>query len=151
MIQNVSRVTTKNPAEKVARKRLTVLQLVEQLGNVSEVCRGGLDRTSFYEWKRRFQTHGLEGLKDLPPIPRDFPLTTPQEIVEKLIDLSLSNPMCGCVRLSDELRLRGASLSSPTIQKMLIKHGIGNRYERLLRFEERCADKKISSTAEQIR
>jgi len=99
MIQNVTRVTTKNPAEKLARKRLTVLQLAEQLGNVSEACRrGGLDRTSFYEWKRRFQTHGLDGLKDMPPIVRDHPLTTPPEVVEKLIDLALSNPMWGCVR-----------------------------------------------------
>jgi hypothetical protein len=29
-----------------------------------------MDRTSFYEWKMRFQTHGLDGLKDLPPIPK---------------------------------------------------------------------------------
>ena len=63
MIQNVTRVTTKHPAEKVARKRLTVLQLAEHVGNVSEACpRGGLDRNRFYEWKRRFQTRGLEGL-----------------------------------------------------------------------------------------
>jgi transposase InsO family protein len=152
MIQNVNRVTTKNPAEKLARKRLTVLQLAEQLGNVSEACRrGGLDRTSFYEWKRRFQTHGLDGLKDMPPIVRDHPSTTPPEIVEKLIDLSLSNPMWGCVRLSDELRLRGTTLSSPTIQKMLIKHEIGNRYERLLRFEERASAKKIELTPDQVR
>jgi len=126
MIQNVTRVTTKNPAEKLARKRLTVLQLAEQLGNVSEACRrGGLDRTSFYEWKRRFQTHGLNGLKDMPPIARDHPLTTPREVVEKLIDLALSNPMWGCVRLSDELRLRGMTLSSRTIQKRLVINADG--------------------------
>jgi len=56
-------------SEKIARHRLSVLELAEQLGNISEACRRrGMDRTSFYKWKRRFQTHGLEGFKDLPPI-----------------------------------------------------------------------------------
>jgi len=57
-----TKITTKDPALKLAHKRLTVLQLAESLGNVSEACRrGGLDRTSFYEYKRRFQTPGIEG------------------------------------------------------------------------------------------
>ncbi len=58
------KVVTKDPAMKVAQHRLNVLELAEALGNVSTACkRMGMDRTSFYEWKRRFQTHGIEGLK----------------------------------------------------------------------------------------
>ena len=49
--------------KKVARHRLSVLELAKALGNVSEACRRrGISRTQFYEYKRRFQTHGLEGL-----------------------------------------------------------------------------------------
>jgi hypothetical protein len=45
---------------KVTESRLSVLELEKELGNVVEACRQrGLDRTSFGEWKRRFQTHGL--------------------------------------------------------------------------------------------
>ena len=29
---------------------------------------GGIDRTSFYDWKRRFQLHGLDRLQDLPAV-----------------------------------------------------------------------------------
>ncbi len=48
---------------KLAEQRLSVLELARELGNVAEACRRrGLDRTSFYEWKRRFQTQGYEGL-----------------------------------------------------------------------------------------
>jgi transposase-like protein len=66
--------TTKKPeprdaAIKLAQSRLSVIELARELGNVTEACRRrGLDRTSFYEWKRRFQTQGFDGLKDLPPI-----------------------------------------------------------------------------------
>ena len=54
---------------KVARQRLSVLELAQKLGNVSDACRRrGMTRTQFYEYKKRFETQGLEGLKDLPPI-----------------------------------------------------------------------------------
>ena len=128
-----AKITTKDPALKLAHKRLTVLQLAESLGNVSEACRrGGLDRTSFYEYKRRFQTHGIEGLKDMPPIHKTHPQTTPPEVVEQVLALSLANPTRGCVWLSDKLKLGGVSVSSPTVQDILIKHGLGKRYERTL-------------------
>ena len=67
--------------EKVARQKLSVLELAHTLGNVSEACRiKDVSRTQFYEYKRRFQTHGLEGLKDLPPIHKTHPFTTPPPI-----------------------------------------------------------------------
>lgn len=65
-------------AEKIARQRLSVLELAETLGNVSEACRQrGMTRTQFYKYKKRFQTFGIEGLKDLPPIHKTHPQTTP--------------------------------------------------------------------------
>jgi transposase InsO family protein len=146
-----TKITTKDPALKLAHKRLSVLQLAESLGNVSEACRrGGLDRTSFYEYKRRFQTHGIEGLKDLPPIHKTHPQTTPPEVVEKVLALSLANPTRGCVWLSDKLKLEGVSVSSPTVQDILIKHGMGKRYERLLKLEEKAAQEALALTAEQV-
>ena len=64
--------------EELVRQRLNLLQLAEALGNVSEACRRrGISRTQFYEYRRRFRAHGLEGLKDLPPIHKSHPLTTP--------------------------------------------------------------------------
>lgn len=138
-------------AEKVARQRLSVLELAEALGNVSQACRQrGMTRTQFYEYKRRFQTHGLEGLKDLPPIHKHHPQTTPPEVVDRILDLSLKHPGWGCVKISDMLKLQGVSVSSPTVQNILIKHGMGTKYERLLKLEEKVAAEPIELTAEQI-
>ena len=82
------RVTAKDPVEKLAHRRMTVLELAERLGNVAEACRrGGIDRTSFYDWKRRFQ-RSLDGLKDLPPIAKSHPMTPP-EVVARLEALAL--------------------------------------------------------------
>ena len=42
-------------AEKLARQRLSVLELAQTLGSVSVACRQrGVSRTQFYEYKRRF-------------------------------------------------------------------------------------------------
>jgi transposase InsO family protein len=146
-----TRITAKDPALKLARKRLSVLQLAEALGNVSEACRrGDMDRSSFYEYKRRFQTHGIEGLKDMPPIHKTHPQTTPPEVVQQVLDLSLANPTRGCVWLSDMLKLRGVNVSSPTIQDILAKNGMGKRYERLLKLEARAAQEALELTPEQV-
>ena len=110
-----------------------------------------MDRTSFYEWKRRFQTHGLDGLKDLPPIAKSHPQATPPETVEKVLSLALENPSWGCNRLSDYLSLEGISLSSVTVQSLLQKNGLGSRYERLLRLEEKAITEGLELSAEQIR
>ena len=48
MAQAARKVTAKDTNEKLAHRRLTVLELAERLGNVSEACRrGGIDRTSW--------------------------------------------------------------------------------------------------------
>jgi transposase InsO family protein len=137
--------------EKIVHQRLSVLQLAEMLGNVTEAChQRDISRTQFYEYKRRFQTHGIEGLKDLPPIHKTHPFTTPPETAEKVIALSLEHPTWGCNRLSDYLGLEGIHISSPTIQDILIKNGMGSRYERLLKLEERVLEQKIELTPQQV-
>jgi transposase InsO family protein len=136
---------------RVAHQKLSVLQLAESLRNVSEACRQrGVSRTQFYEYKRRFQTHGIEGLKDLPPIPKSNPLTTPPEQVERILALSLEHPTWGCNKLSDSLALEGIKISYPTIQNILNKHQMGTRYERLLKLEEHSLSHEIELSPQQV-
>ena len=137
--------------EKLAKQRLSVLQLAEAWNKVSEACRQrGVSRTQFYEYKRRFQTHGMAGLKDLPPIHHSHPWTTPPETVERILAMSLEHPAWGCIRLSDQLKLEGISVSSPSIQSILIKQGLGSKYERLLKLEAQALQHAIELTPEQV-
>lgn len=146
------RMVAKDPKEKIARKRLSVLQLAENLGSVSEACRrSGMDRTSFYAWKKRFEEQGLEGLKDLPPIHLTHPQTTSKEVEDKILELSFQHPGWGCVKLSDKLKLQQIAVSSPTVQKILIKHRMASKYDRIMRLEERHLKEGMPLTEEQIR
>lgn len=149
--KTASVTTSKDPGEKLARQRLSVLELALTLGSVSAACRQrGVSRTQFYEYKRRFQEQGIAGLKDLPPIHKTHPQTTPPETVERILSLSLERPGWGCYKLSDYLKLQGVSVSGPTIQGILTKHGLGTKYERLLRLEERALEEGMALTPEQI-
>ena len=141
----------RDPATKLAEHRLSVLDLARELGNVAEACRRrGLDRTSFYEWKRRFQTQGFEGLKDLPPIHKSHPQTTPPETVAKIKELALGHPAYGCNRIEAMLSLEGMRVSAITIQKILNDHGLGTKYDRWLALERANADKAIELSAKQV-
>jgi hypothetical protein len=84
----------------------------------------------------------IEGLKGMPPIHKTHPQTTPPEVVQKVLDLSMASPTRGCVWLSDMLKLAGFYVSSPTVQNILIKNGMGKRDERLLKLEEREPPRK---------
>ena len=50
---------------KVARAKLSLLQLASDLNNVSKACTiAGYWRQQFYEIRRNFQTYGADGLLD---------------------------------------------------------------------------------------
>ena len=140
----------RDAASKLAEHRLSVLELAKELGNVAEACRRrGLDRTSFYEWKRRFQTQGFAGLKDLPPIHKSHPQTTPPETVARIRELALEHPAYGCNRIEAMLSLEGKRVSAITIQKILNDAGLGTKYDRWLALEESNAGQAINLSAEQ--
>jgi hypothetical protein len=51
--------------QKVARRKLSLLELASELNNVSRACKVmGYSRQQFYEIRRNYQTFGAEGLVD---------------------------------------------------------------------------------------
>ena len=51
--------------EKVARRKLSLLELAQDLRNVSKACKlMGYSRQQFYEIRRNYQTYGSAGLLD---------------------------------------------------------------------------------------
>ena len=54
----------------IHQRRVRLLELAEELDNISEACRRmGISRTSYYEWKQGTEIGGLEALwpKQRPP------------------------------------------------------------------------------------
>jgi hypothetical protein len=68
---------------RMAKRRLAILRHAEEItGNVSLTCRYyGISRQCFYTWKRRYDAHGLDGLRDRSHRPQVSPNATRTEVV----------------------------------------------------------------------
>ncbi|MEW5963483.1 MAG: helix-turn-helix domain-containing protein [Pseudomonadota bacterium] len=140
------RSKTANP---VAR-RLRAIRLAERLGNVAESCRrSGMDRTSFYEWKRRYDAAGEAGLADRPSAHRHHPRTTPEDVSARIAALALKHPAYGCNRIEHELA--GHAVSSTTVHAILRKSGLATRHDRWLALDLPFRGSKPPFTPEQMR
>jgi transposase InsO family protein len=138
--------------EKLAHKRLTLLQLAEKLGNISKACRmHKVSRSQFYEYKRSFQQHGLEGLVDKPPVPGSHPSQLSKKTTNRIIALSLEHPAFGQQRIADQLALEGVSVCPTSVRNVWLKEGLENKYKRLLRLEEKAMTKGFKLTEAQIK
>ena len=84
-------MTTK---DKVARRKLSLLELAKELDNVSHACFGvGYSRQQFYEIRRNFQTYGAQGLLDRLPGPRGpHPNRVAGEVEEAILAHAMEPP-----------------------------------------------------------
>jgi transposase-like protein len=138
-------------SDNLARKRLSVLRLAERLGNASEACRrAGVDRTSFYQWKRRFAREGLAGLANRVPDRKEHPFRTPARLEKRIVESAISSPAHGCDRIARTLAKAGITISAVTIQKILSKAKLGTYEMRAAALETCYAQGGAKLSAEQI-
>jgi transposase InsO family protein len=142
-------MTTKT---KVARRKLSLLELAADLGNVSKACRiMGYSRQQFYEIRRNFQIYGADGLLDKiagakPPHPN----RVAAEVEQAVLDHALAHPCHGALRVSNELALRSIQVSSTGVRGVWSRHGLLSRHDRLLRLEQATAERSIQLSEEQV-
>jgi transposase InsO family protein len=118
----------------IYRRRLAVLALAKETGNVAAACRTfGISRTRYYEWKSRAERYGLEALMPKERRTPQMPQATPTHVLEELLTLAVLEPTIGCRQYGDRLGDRGFSISKSTVQKHLVAHGLGRRAQRLAR------------------
>jgi transposase InsO family protein len=126
--------------------------LAERLGNISKACRmHKVSRSQFYEYKRAFQKHGLEGLVDKPPVPGSHPSQLPKKTIDRIIALSLEHPAFGQQHIADQLALEGVSVCATSVRNVWLKEGLETKYKRLLRLEEKALAKGFKLTEQQIK
>jgi single-strand DNA-binding protein len=74
---------TEQQLARMAKRRLAILRHAEEItGNLSLTCRYyGISRQCFYTWRRRYDAHGLDGLRDPSHRPQISPNATRTEVV----------------------------------------------------------------------
>lgn len=143
-------MTTKN---KVARRKLSLLELASELNNVSKACQLiGYSRQQFYEIRRNFQTYGAQGLLDRLPGPKGpHPNRVSEEVEKTILDYSLQEPTHGPVRVAQQLALQNVQVSSGGVRGVWGRHNLLSRHERLLRLEQTVREQNLALTDAQVR
>jgi hypothetical protein len=118
-----------------ARRKLSLLALAEQLGNVSRACvLVGYHRASFYEFRRAYQTGGVSALLSQKRGPRNpHPSRVARDVEEQVLAYALEHPTHGQQRVADALRGRNVRISAAGVRAVWLRNGLETKQKRLLR------------------
>ncbi|MCP1727349.1 transposase InsO family protein [Natronospira proteinivora] len=135
------------------KRKLSLLQLAEELGNVSKACKiMGYHRDTFYEVKKAFKVGGVAALVEERWGPKNpHPNRVSEEIENEILDFCLKQPTYGSQRVANELRLRGIEVSPSGVRGVWLRHELETRYKRLLRLEQKAQETTHVLSDEQIR
>ena len=127
---------------RIISHKLSLLKLAQSINNISKACRDSfVSRTSFYEYKARFETYGINGLEDKPRKAPKMPNETRKDIVEMVLDVSRRYPSYGASRIACEL---GNIVCGTTVHNILKKRNLSKKFDRLLAMVDIPEDVKLS-------
>jgi transposase InsO family protein len=122
---------TVTPAEIIYQRRVRVLEHAKKT-TVSEASRVfGVSRKTIHQWRNRAQAYGLAALMPKTRRAPAMPNATPTWVVEELLAEAVLRPTLGAARYADLLAERGFQLSRSGVQKLLNRHRLGRRRQRV--------------------
>jgi hypothetical protein len=135
------------------KRKLSLLQLAEELGNLSKACQiMGYHRDTFDEVRRAFQVGGVAALVAERRGPKNpHPNRVAPQIEEPILALSLEQPTTGAQRIANELRLRELNMRPSGARGVWLRHDLETCYKRLLRLEAHAQDETLVLSGAQAR
>jgi len=108
------------------RRRLFVIQFISKSRHsVKQECEEfGVSRSTFYQWKKKYDLEGEEGLKRKKPIAYHHPNKIHQEVIDKVIELRTTYQL-GSIRISWYLeRYHEINVSESSVYRILKQNGL---------------------------
>lgn len=140
-----------NSNERIIKHKLGLLNLAEELGNVSRACKVmGLSRDTFYRYKAAVDDGGVEALIDKSRRKPNIKNRTDEATEAAVLQHALDEPAHGQTRASNELRKKGVFISPSGVRCVWLRHGLACFRDRLKALEEKVAQEGIVLTEAQV-
>jgi transposase InsO family protein len=137
--------------EKLIRRKQSLLELAEYLQNISHACKiNGVSRQHFYDIKKAYEEHGLEGLREKSRRKPCMKNRVAPEVEEAVVNMAYEYPAYGQTRVANELRKTGILVSGGGVRSIWGRHGLETFKKRLNLLEEKAAQEGIVYTEAQL-
>lgn len=138
--------------QKIIKNKVGLLQLAEELGNVSKACKVmGFSRDTFYRYKELVEEGGIDNLIDKTRKKPNLRNRVDEKIEQGIIDFAFDYPAYGQVRVANELRKKGLFVSSGGVRGVWLRNNLETFKKRLKFVEERSAKEGLVLTEAQVR
>ena len=109
-----------------ARSKIYLLEYISKSKKsvLQECLEYGIPRSTFYEWKKKYELGGKDGLLRNKPIAINHPNKIRQPVIDKVLDLR-KNYHLGPIRISWYLiRYHGINVSESSVYRILVRNGL---------------------------
>jgi transposase InsO family protein len=110
----------------------------------------GYSRDTFYRWKEAYEDGGEEALKELTRRKPNRKNRISEAVEDAVLEYSDKYPAHGQVRISNELRKEGVSVSPSGVRCVLLRHNLHTFKLRLKALEQRVAEEGVILTESQL-
>ena len=138
-------------SEKIIRHKVGLLNLAEELGNVSKACQVmGLSRDTFYRYKAAVEDGGVAALLEKSRKHPNLKNRTDPDTEAAVVTYAVECPAHGQVRVSNELRKRGVFVSASGVRSIWLRHDLASFKLRLKALEAKVAEEGLILTEAQV-